>query len=312
MLSRLLRFALVLCAFFAAFLVTASSPRNNVTIAVWGDSRENLDNACEEIASILLNDVTGWDVQIHTGDFTHDGSAASWDRSMQYKGMKNLFVQGKMLLCTSNHDAQEKSGAAGDKRSNWDRWTAGVLPVNDVDSTTHFYAWQKGNVHVIALDGYLTDPVRMQTWLDNYLSHVAPDDWIVAAWHNPAYALTYKEPYLPTCGPWLESLSRHCGVFVVNGHAHLYLRTKPMLPDGTVDDAHGIVHIINGTGGASWKDPAEQGSQVAFTPATRSFPCITFLTFERNVATVRTVDARPGKNLNVIDEWRWEKPGAGQ
>ena len=88
--------------------------------------------------------------------------------------------------------------------------------------------------------------------------------------------MTYKETYLAHCRGWLESLARHGGDFVFNGHAHLYLRTKPLLPEGTVDEGKGIIHIINGTGGASWKDPAPMGPQIAFTPSVTSFPVITF------------------------------------
>jgi hypothetical protein len=132
---------------------------------------------------------------------------------------------------------------------------------------------------------------------------VSPDDWIIGVWHNPAYALTYKETYLSHCRGWLESLARHGGDFVFNGHAHIYLRTKPLLPDGTVDEQNGIVHIINGTGGASWKDPAAMSPQVAFTPSVKSFPVVTFITFEGRVATLRTVDARPEKHLQVIDTY---------
>jgi hypothetical protein len=74
-----------------------------------------------------------------------------------------------------------------------------------------------------------------------------------------------------------------------------------------VDAKAGLVHIINGTGGASWKDPVPMDAKIAFTPAVKSFPCITFLTFEGNTATLQTVDARPGSKLKVIDETTWTK-----
>jgi calcineurin-like phosphoesterase family protein len=291
----------------ALFSYSTLVGQEKVTVALWGDSRENLDNACENIASVLLHDITDWDVQVHTGDFTHHGSEEDWQRSLAYKGIGELFLPGKFLLCTSNHDAEKEANDTYSKKANWDIHTAGVLPVNDQDSTTHFYAWHRANVHIVFCDGFFTDSTTMQRWLDRYLENVKPEDWLVGVWHDPAFDLTYKEAYLPTCRPWLESLARHGGDFVFNGHAHLYLRTKPLLPDGTVDESHGMVHIINGTGGASWKDPAMKGPRTAFTPSEKSFPCITFVSFQGNTATVRTVDARPGKNLQTIDSWTWTK-----
>jgi hypothetical protein len=278
-----------------------------VTVALWGDSRENLDKACENIASILLHDITDWDVQVHTGDFTHNGTDEDWQKSLKYEGIRDLFVLGKLLLCTSNHDTDQVPQDTHSKRATWDKYTRGVLPINDQDGTNHFYAWHKGNVHIVFCDRFLTDSSTMQLWLDRYLEQVKPEEWLVAVWHNPAFEITYKPSDLRTCRPWLDSLARHGGDFVFNGHAHVYLRTKTLLPDGTVDEANGMVHIINGAGGASWKDPVPMGPQIAFTPPVQSFPCITFVTFTGSTAEVRTVDARPGKDLEIIDSWTWTK-----
>lgn len=294
--------AFVLCALFVACIQVVDA-QERIKIAVWGDSRENLDNACEDIASILLTDITDWDIQVHTGDFTHKGSETDWQRTLRYKGVDKLFVRDRILLCTSNHDA-----GSSDSRKSWDKHTAGVLPVNTMDSTTHFYAWKKGNVHVVCCDGFFTDANVMQQWLDEYLKNIPEEDWLIGVWHNPSYSdISYKEGYGATSIPWLKSLARRGGDFVLNGHAHLYVRTKPLLPDGTINGAQGMVHIINGTGGATWKDPALPNPKIAFTPSIKSFPCITFITFEGHSATVQTVDARPGSKLRVIDEWKWTK-----
>ena len=235
-----------------------------VKLAVWGDSRENLDRAASNIASLLLHDVTDWDVVVHTGDFTHDGSEEAWQRSLRYPGIAQLFVAGRILVCTSNHD---------DNAATWDRHTAGVLPTNTAYGTTHFYAWRKGNVHVVVCDGYFTGAKTMQTWLDGYLATVKADEWVIGLWHDPSYRdLSYKPGYLKKAGPWLKSLYAHGGDLILNGHAHVYVRTKPLLPDGTVDEKNGMVHIINGAGGASWKDPIPPNPKIAFTPAVPSFP----------------------------------------
>ncbi len=271
-----------------------------VKIALWGDSRENLDNACENIAYILINDITDWDLLVHTGDFTSKGREEDWQRSLNYKGIDKLFIPGKFFMCTSNHD---------DNQETYDKYTDGILPVNAANNTTHFYAHQMGNVHVIFCDAYFTDAAVMQNWLNNYLEkNVNQDDWLIGVWHPPSYGdLSYKSSYLEKCQPWLESLHEYGGDFIFNGHAHVYVRSKPLLPDGTVDYEKGMVHIINGTGGASWKPAQEYSEKTAFTPDSESFASITFVTLDKNTAVIQTIDARPGNNLAVIDEWTWEK-----
>ena len=99
--------------------------------------------------------------------------------------------------------------------------------------------------------------------------------------------------------------------FRLNGHAHVYVRTQPLLPDGTVNHESGVVHIVNGCGGASWKSPQPVVNKTAFTPDTTSFAVITFITIEGETALVQTVDARPGRNLAVIDEWVRQNNPAG-
>lgn len=93
----------------------------------------------------------------------------------------------------------------------------------------------------------------------------------------------------------------HTGDFVFNGHAHVYVRIKRLLPDGIIDEKKGIVHIINGMGGTSWKYPLPMSPQIVFTPSVKSFPVITFITFDGNTAKLRTVDARPESHLKIID-----------
>ncbi len=291
----------------AIFIISLFPLRLNaqekIKIAMWGDSRENRDNATTEIAHTLLYNITDWDFQVHSGDFTHDGKEESWQRTLSYPGMDSIFVKGKFYVCTSNHDAKD-----AESKENWDKHTAGILPFNSADSTTHFYAVHKGNVDIIFCDGYFTDAPVMQKWLDDYLSKVDPNDWIVAVWHNVSYGdLTYKPSYLETCQPWINSLYKHRSEFIFNGHAHVYVRTKPLSTDESIDDKNGIVTIINGTGGASWKDPVDANSHIAYTPSEKSFPTITFLTFEGNKAHLETVDCRPGKNLKVIDQCDYTK-----
>ncbi|MFC1481359.1 metallophosphoesterase family protein [Candidatus Neomarinimicrobiota bacterium] len=276
-----------------------SSRNDQVKIAFWGDSRENKDNAAEHIADVLLNKITDWDFQVHAGDFTSHGSEEDWQRSLAYKGTDSLFVPGKFLMCTSNHD---------DKLVTYDKYTAGVLPVNNVNSATHFFAYHFKNVHLLFCDAYFSDSSSMASWLDKELANIPEDDWIIGVWHAPCYGdITYKKSYLDKCGPWLDKIAARGGDFILHGHAHTYVRSHPLLPDGEIDHNNGMVHLVNGCGGASWRDPQEVVAKTAFTPAVKAFPVITFITLENETATIQTVDARPDSNLAVIDKWVWKQ-----
>jgi predicted phosphodiesterase len=297
------RFSDIIFIFFLTLSFSVPiTAQQKIKIALWGDSRENKDNATSDICHDLLYKITDWDFVVHTGDFTHDGKEESWQRTFHYPGIDSIYVKGKFYFCTSNHDAKDVAS-----KSNWDKHTAAILPVNSADGTTHFYAIHKGNVDIIFCDGYFTDSTLMQNWLDDYLNKIDPNDWVIAVWHNVSYGdLTYKESYLSTCQGWIKSLYKHNCNFIFNGHAHVYVRTKPLRPNEKIGK-DGIVTIINGTGGASWKDPVKPNPRIAFTPSEKSFPTVTFLTFEGNKAHVETVDCRPGKNLKIIDKYDYTK-----
>jgi hypothetical protein len=288
---------IILGLLFFADYTRAQEP---VKIAVWGDSRENADKGTEQVISLLKYEQANWDFQVHTGDFTHAGKEVDWKRSLAYNGMKDVYIPEKFFMCTSNHD---------DIQYTYDKYTKGVLPVNDTDNTTHFYAHRQGNVHVLFMDAYFTEPEVMQKWLDDYLAkNVKKDDWLIGVWHNPCYGdVTYKDDYLEVCAGWLDSFYKYGGDFILHGHAHVYLRSKPVAPDGSIDMKNGMVHIVSGVGGASWKDPLPYAEKTAYTPDVKSFPAVSFLKLDGNTATVRTLDARPDQNRRVIDEWTWKK-----
>ena len=125
---------LAVVAFLAISGVCANSlAGDRVKIAIWGDLRENLDSATENIGKILLNDVTDWDFMIHTGDFTSTGKAKSWERSLAVPGMDRMFEKGRFLMCTSNHDREADA---------FDQFTKGVLPTNSADGSTHFFGYK--------------------------------------------------------------------------------------------------------------------------------------------------------------------------
>jgi len=277
----------------------AADPTQDVTLVLWGDSRENKDNAAVDTLTVLRQEITDWDIMVHTGDFTSDGSAKTWEKSLGYQGMREVFVKDKFFMCTSNHD---------DVQAAYDKYTRGVLPVNSMNHTTHFFHHQQGNVHLFFCDGEFTDPALVNTWLEGELKKVPRDDWIIGVWHAPCYGdVTYKRSNLKECQAWLDTLYKYGGDLVFHGHAHSYVRTHPLAPNGTLDMEKGMVHLVNGTGGASFKKPVKKVKRTAFTPKIMSFPTVTMIRFKGPTLELETIDTRPGNKLAVIDTWTWQK-----
>jgi acid phosphatase type 7 len=74
-------------------------------------------------------------------------------------------------------------------------------------------------------------------------------DCSIAYWHHPRWN---SGPYGndPGLDPLWQQLYASGAEIVITGHEHLYERFKPLRPDSTVDEAHGITQFVVGTGGA--------------------------------------------------------------
>ena len=234
------RLQLQFVLFFLIYSLSSISnlwSQDRIRIAIWGDSKDNHLGACENITDHLLHEDTDWDFQIHTGDFTDTATDSSWQKSLNYAGIDSVFVAGKFFMCTSNHDAV---------RDTYDKYTAGILPINSADSTTHFYHYQMGNVHLFACDAYFTNPTVMNDWLDQELATIPKDDWLIGFWHNPCYGdITYKDSYLDVCSPWLEKFYAHGGDFIIHGHAHTYVRSFAVITFLTLEENKAYIETID-------------------------------------------------------------------
>ena len=72
----------------------------------------------------------------------------------------------------------------------------------------------------------------------------------LAYWHHPRWSSGPHGNNPPVDTLWRLLYSTGAEI-VINGHDHLYERFKPLRPDNTVDDAHGLVEFIVGTGGGT-------------------------------------------------------------
>ncbi len=86
-------------------------------------------------------------------------------------------------------------------------------------------------------------------WLGRWLKEPS-GGCSIAYWHHPRWSSGPhgNDPNVDTLWQLLYATGAE---IVINGHDHLYERFKPLRPDSTVDEAHGLVEFVVGTGGGS-------------------------------------------------------------
>ena len=128
-----------------------------------------------------------------------------------------------------------------------------------------FYSYQYGPSYNIVLNSFANfEPGSIQyKWLINELKQkidrrVTP--WLTVTTHCPMYNTFSKhqgDPQPINLKRYIEPLMVRFRVnFVLSGHIHAYMRTKPVV-NGTVT-ASGPIHIILGNGGRQVNAPYQQ------------------------------------------------------
>jgi predicted phosphodiesterase len=174
----------------------------------WGDliekaNQTHQDHAFHVIAGDLVN--TG----LHRDD---------WDQLFAYGG--SAFAQKPLLAVPGNHDSQDGLGAwmYEDMLSFPDNGPEGLPP-----GRTFSFNYQ--NALFIMIDGTLN--IRQQTdWLENVLEN-SQEEWKILTIHFPPFNAV--EPYDHIIDEWAPLFEKYQVDFVLSGHFHYYMRSKPML-----------------------------------------------------------------------------------
>jgi hypothetical protein len=129
---------------------------------------------------------------------------------------------------------------------------AGVAYFDYWDNLPHFYSFDAGTWHFIALDANQspmggTAWKAQLAWLATDLA-AHPTGCTLVYWHQPAYNVG-TEP-IPNSARILWGLVAGHATFVLNGHDHTYQRWTAMTAAGAASPA-GTVELIDGTGGHS-------------------------------------------------------------
>jgi acid phosphatase type 7 len=186
------------------------------------------------------------DLIIHAGDLVYP-----YGRRAQYA--LNFFRPNEHFLpsvpfypCLGNHDVRDGSNG----QPLLDTF---VLPTNgEAGRTERDYWFDYGDVRFIAFDCNLDGPQIAQQvvpWLERVLA-AARGRYKVVYYHEPIYTssrYTSAEKLRTTVAPLFD---RYGVELVINGHNHLYERTRPIRGDRIAPDGRGTVYITSGAGGA--------------------------------------------------------------
>ncbi|WP_114747977.1 purple acid phosphatase family protein [Pleomorphovibrio marinus] len=211
----------------------------------WGDlidlaNQQHQDHAFHIIAGDLVN--TG----LHRDD---------WDQLFAYGG--SSFAQKPLLAVPGNHDSQDGLGA-------WMYEEMLSFPENGPEELpkgrTFSFTYQ--NALFLMVDGTLN--LQKQTdWLVSTLEK-SEEDWKILTIHFPPFNAV--EPYDSIIDEWAPLFEKYQVDFVLSGHYHYYMRSKPMLGREVSDDpTKGTYYMISiGTRGKNEDAPKEYYAEVQF------------------------------------------------
>lgn len=184
-----------------------------------------------------------------TGDNAYkNGTYDQFDQKV-FQVYGDVFKRSAIFPTLGNHDYRENDGAP-------------YLDLFDLpdnawrsDDIERYYSFDYGNVHFVGLDSNIplsaADDAAgddMLDWLRYDLSQTT-QDWKIVAFHHAAYS-TGKHSSNSRVQSRLVPIFEEFGVdLVLNGHDHIYQRSKPLRGGQvTTVEEGGIVYIVSGAG----------------------------------------------------------------
>jgi hypothetical protein len=213
-----------------------------LVVAAVGDGAAG-DSKSHSVAGLI----GGWkpNLFLYLGDVYEDGS---------YLEFTNWYdtTFGTFRSITDPVPGNHEYISRGDPATSSSVAPAGMAYFDYWNNLPHFYSFDAGGWHFIALDANQTSMggtawKAQLSWLSTDLSAHSPGCTLVY-WHQPAFN-TGSEP-VPNSAKILWQIVAGHATLVLNGHDHTYQRWTAMNATGAASSA-GTVEVIDGTGGHS-------------------------------------------------------------
>lgn len=191
------------------------------------------------------------DFVIHTGDVNYETDDPDLLDLHYFGPYRDLLDHLPFYLTLGNHDYVTDEGQP--------LLDAVVLPRNDADGTSRFYAFTWANARFVALDTNtdFTPGSAQRIWLEAELAAPGPT-WRFVFFHHAPY--TSSKTDTGDVRAELVPVFEQYGVdIVLSGHAHNYERSYPIRAGALVDaaqdpdyvDPGGPLYVVTGGGGKS-------------------------------------------------------------
>jgi len=223
---------------------TAPADGRPVRVLVAGDSR---GNAATWGQVMQAGAADAPDVAIFTGDANDLGSIQE-DWEAWFAAGKGVLEHVPLMMVHGNHEINSRH-----------YFSQFPLPGNQ-----QWYSFDFGTAHFTALNDTppSSDPTSIVSeqapFLDADLGKTQ-QKWKLVTHHRPEYTSSTGHPPADDLQQaWEAILDAHHVDMVLNGHAHAYERSKPLVAGQVVADGAGPVYIVEGGGGADPYDVAPQ------------------------------------------------------
>ena len=261
---------------------TTPAEANEVTFAVYGDSRTDPETHKRIVEQIIKNNP---DFVIHTGDLVTNGNNyEQWGKQF-FEPLKGLAEHAAIYITKGNHEG---------KNGNFEKL---LIPQGEKKN----FGFRFGPVYYYLADNYseeLSDKDLLNLIVENIGS--AKTEWKFVSFHNPA--LNFSGHNSKWCYPNALPMFAKAGAdFVISGHSHMYERFKPVAPP-IYSGAHSVTYITTGGGGAPLAQKPRPSNFYAAADATFHF-CL--FKIKGNALTMDAIDI----DGNVIDHLELTKTG---
>lgn len=222
---------------------TAPQPGEPLRILAFGDSGDG--SRSQYALARRMRDYSP-DVILHTGDLVYPGGERSNYRRRFFVPYADLISRAPLYPVIGNHDMDTENGAPLRE--------VFVLPSNGPAGVEpeHCYFVEMGDALFVGVNSCLPEDVlrdAVAPWLAEVLRN-SPALWKFVCWHHAVFTGSRHEPFRPALEHLVPAVERGGADFVLNGHNHLYERTRPLRGGQIVPAAEGTVYVTTGAGGA--------------------------------------------------------------
>lgn len=198
------------------FVTAAPSDTKDFSFCVLGDSRSGL-SIWKQISNLANSKKT--DLTLFNGDIvSNGGSSSNWD---SWFNNGTTFLENNVIYhALGNHDA----ASVPTYQNNFE------LP--KVNGSNLYYSFIYGNALFITLNSEKPGDQAQASWLVNILKEASLNPnitWKIVSFHKPFYTVGSHAGEMDSYfGTWWKAFDDYGVDLIVNGHDHMYERTKPI------------------------------------------------------------------------------------